>query len=85
MTSTPNNTAVRDRAAESNQSNLLTVSEVASRLRVHKSVLYEWLSRRVIAFHRVGRLIRLREADVAEFIQRNRVDSWPDPRHGSRP
>lgn len=78
-------TADIDRMADTIPSDFLTVPEVADRLGIHKSVLYGWLSRRVIAFHRVGRLIRVREADVASYILHNRVEAQPLPQYGSHP
>ena len=63
---------------------LLTVAEVAEQLRIHKSVMYDWLRRGDIAYCRVGRLIRIRESDLALFIKRNRVDGRPNPVYGSR-
>ncbi len=64
---------------------LITAAEVASRLGVAKSAVYEWVARRDIAYHRVGRLIRIREADVAAFLDRNRVESAPRRRYGRYP
>ncbi len=64
---------------------LLTTGQVATKLGVAKSAVYEWLARRDIAHHRVGRLIRIREADVAVFMNRNRVEYAPRRRHGRYP
>ncbi|MDQ7814250.1 MAG: helix-turn-helix domain-containing protein [Patescibacteria group bacterium] len=62
-------------------SDLITAAEVATRLGVAKSAVYEWIARRDIAYHRVGRLIRIRETDVAAFLNRNRVEYNPRRRH----
>ena len=72
-------------AAFAHPTDLITAADVASRLGVAKSAVYEWIARRDIAHHRVGRLIRIREADVAEFLNRNRVDYAPRRRYGRYP
>lgn len=63
----------------------LTPAQVASRLGIGKTSLYEWLARGDIAYHRMGKLIRVRESDVADFILRNRVEHAPRRRYGSYP
>lgn len=62
----------------------LTVQEAAARLGIAKSALYEWLAHGVIAYHRVGRLIRIREADVAAYLARVRVEANEDSSYGRR-
>ena len=75
---------VPERTADDKIPVLLTVSEVAWQLRIHKSVMYDWLRRGDIAYYRVGRLIRIRESDLASFIKRNRVDTRPKSVYGCR-
>jgi excisionase family DNA binding protein len=53
----------------------LKVHEIARRLGVGKTALYSWLSRGDIAYNRVGRAIRIQEADVETFLARTRVES----------
>lgn len=50
----------------------LTPDEVAKRLRVAKSALYERLGRGDIPNVRFGRSIRVREADVARYLSHHR-------------
>lgn len=50
----------------------LTPEEVAKRLRVAKSALYERLGRGDIPNVRFGRSIRVREADVARYLSHHR-------------
>ena len=47
---------------------------IGARPGVGKTALYGWLSRGDIAYHRVGRLIRIRAEDVEAYLNRNRVD-----------
>ena len=51
---------------------LLTPIEAAKKLRTSKAALYEWLARGDIRHYRVGRLVRIREADLAEYLERRR-------------
>ena len=53
---------------------LLTPNEAANRLRTSKAALYEWLARGDIRHYRVGRLVRIREADLAEYLERRRSE-----------
>ena len=76
---------VEAHTADALPADLLTTAEVATKLGVAKSAVYEWLARRDIAHHRVGRLIRIREADVAAFLDRNRVEYAPRRRYGRFP
>jgi excisionase family DNA binding protein len=54
-------------------SDFLKPSEVASRLRASRAALYEWLARGDLPCYRLGRAIRVREADLADFLARRRV------------
>jgi excisionase family DNA binding protein len=51
----------------------LKPSEVAGRLRASRAALYEWMARGELPCYRLGRSIRVREADVAEFLKRRRI------------
>jgi excisionase family DNA binding protein len=66
-------------------SDFLTTAQVARRLGIGKTSIYEWLAKGDIAYHRMGRLIRVRESDVADFIHRNRVEHAPRRRYGRYP
>lgn len=56
---------------------LLTPAQVASALGIAKTGLYGLLARGHIPFQRVGRLIRLREGDVAGYLTRTRTEARP--------
>jgi excisionase family DNA binding protein len=53
-------------------SSLLTPDEIIPRLRVSRSTLYEWLAKGELPSYRIGRIIRIRESDVTEFLERRR-------------
>lgn len=55
----------------------LTPEEVAKRLGVGKASVYNWLSRKELAYHKLGRLVRIRPADVDVFLAANRVERDP--------
>lgn len=77
-------TAVASVTVDRIPSDFLTVEEAARRLGIAKSALYEWLAHGVIAHHRVGRLIRIREADVAAYLASVRVEANQQPEYGRR-
>ena len=52
----------------------ITPVEAAKKLRASKAALYEWLARGDIRHYRVGRLVRIRAADLAEYLERRRTD-----------
>jgi excisionase family DNA binding protein len=60
------------RAPATVPADLLTPTEVAKRLRASRAALYEWLARGDLPSFRLGRCIRIREADVASFLERRR-------------
>lgn len=65
---------------------LLTPNEAARKLRTSKAALYEWLARGDIRHYRVGRLVRIREADLAEYLERRRNEPPARPsRYGKHP
>jgi excisionase family DNA binding protein len=54
---------------------LLSVSEAAALLGTKTWTMRQWLSQRRIAFVKVGRLTKLRQEDVAAFIERHRQEA----------
>jgi excisionase family DNA binding protein len=63
----------------------LKPSEVAGRLRASRTALYEWLARGDLPCYRLGRNIRIREADVVEFLRRRRIAPVPIRSYGRLP
>ncbi len=61
---------------------LLTTEEAAELMLVAPGTLVVWrcTGRYSLAYVRVGRLIRYRAADIAEFIERQRVSPGRKPR-----
>jgi excisionase family DNA binding protein len=53
---------------DAHSSELLTISEAASLLTLKPSTLRAWILRRRIPFCKVGRLVRLRRADIEALI-----------------
>lgn len=53
---------------------LLTVEEVATRLRVSKTTVYRMIERRVIPFYRYPGAVRILEADVRAYLRARRVE-----------
>jgi excisionase family DNA binding protein len=49
-------------------SELLTVPEVASLLRLQPSTIRAWVSQRRIPFVKLGRLVRIRRQDAEAFV-----------------
>ena len=47
---------------------LLTIQEASEILRLRPSALRAWILRRRIPYVKVGRLVRLRRADIEAFI-----------------
>lgn len=56
---------------------LLTLPEASSLLRLKTSTLRAWLLRRKIPYVKVGRLVRLRRADVEALIAASLVPARP--------
>jgi excisionase family DNA binding protein len=54
---------------------LLDVSEAAALLGIKAWTLRQWLSQRRITFIKVGRLTKLRHADIEAFIELNRQEA----------
>lgn len=53
---------------------LLTIKEVAHRLKVSLSKAYALVSRGEIVCYRIGSCKRVKESDLDEFLERNRND-----------
>ncbi len=59
------------------ESGLLTLAEASSLLRLKVSTLRAWVLRRRIPYVKVGRLVRLRRADVEALITASLVPARP--------
>lgn len=85
MTESKNATAERIGIATL-PTDFMTPVEAARRLRASKAALYEWLARGDIRHYRVGRLVRIRETDLAEYLERRRSKPPTRPtRYGHTP
>lgn len=51
---------------------LVSPSEAARILRLSKWTIYQWLGRGYIPYYRMGRLIRIREADLLAKLEAER-------------
>jgi excisionase family DNA binding protein len=67
---------------QSSLSPLLSVPEAATLLGIKTWTLRQWLSQRRIAFVKIGRLTKLRQEDIASFIERNRREAVSHERRG---
>lgn len=52
-----------------------TPKEAGTILRIGRSALYEWITRRDLPHYRFGRAIRIKKTDLADFIEQGRVPS----------
>lgn len=73
MTETTTAPGVISGALSAIPDDLRSPKAVATKLGVAPSSLYGWLGRRLIRHTRLGRLIRVRESDVAAFLEANAV------------
>jgi len=73
MSATLNHPTRRDAAAEASPFKLLDTTEAAAALGIGRRTLQEKVEAREIACIRIGRSIRFSEADLAAFVERNRV------------
>ena len=55
------------------ENELLTLVEAAALLRLRPATLRDWVLRRKIPYCKVGRLVRLRRADIEAVINRGLV------------
>ena len=62
---------------DSGLGSLLTLPEAAAMLRIKVSTLRAWLLRRRIPYCKVGRLVRIRRADVETLITASVVPARP--------
>lgn len=63
----------------------LSPAQVASALGIARSALYGLLARRALPHHRVGRLVRIRESDVAKYLAATRIDARVAESYARRP
>lgn len=63
----------------------LTADEVGRELGIATTSVYDRLSRGDLAYHRVGRLVRVRRHDLDAFIARTRIEARPPRRHAYQP
>lgn len=59
------------------EAGLLTIAEAAVLLRLQPSTIRAWVLRRKIPYVKVGRLVRLRRADVEGLIAASLVPARP--------
>lgn len=52
---------------------LLTVSEFASALNIKASTVRAWVLRRKVAYHKIGRLIRIDSTEVSKLLKAGAV------------
>jgi excisionase family DNA binding protein len=57
---------------------LLTLGEASAMLRLEVSTLRAWVLRRKIPYCKVGRLVRIRRADVDALIVASVVPAYPE-------
>jgi excisionase family DNA binding protein len=68
---------------------LLTVEEAAERMRTKPRFIRRLIAERRIAFVKLGRHVRIAEADIAAFIEASRVEAidvpetWPPRRRSA--
>lgn len=76
MTRTPTRVG-GDERADTIPADLLTPAQVAGALGIARTGLYGLVARGALPHHRVGRLIRFRERDVALYLAATRVEARP--------
>jgi len=55
------------------QERLLTVREAAQRTGHKEATWRAWILRRKVAYHRIGRSIRIAESDLTRMIEESRI------------
>lgn len=63
-----------------NATDLLTVAEAAALLRLRPSTVRAWILNRKIPFCKVGRLVRIRRADIEVFLAASVVPARQEER-----
>jgi len=61
------------------ESGLLTIAEAAAMLRLKPSTVRSWILKRRLAYCKVGRLVRIRRADVEAMVAASVVPARPSP------
>jgi excisionase family DNA binding protein len=65
---------------------LLTVGEIAERLRIHSMTIYRWIDDGRLPAIRIGKQYRVRAADLEEMLEGSRVGvDRADPWGGEAP
>ena len=59
-------------------SELLTIAEAAAMLRLRPSTVRAWILRRKVPYCKVGRLVRIRRADVEAIVAQSLVPARPE-------
>ncbi len=57
---------------------LLTIQEAAEKLGVRPNTLYLWVSQKRVPHRKIGRLVRFRECDLEEFVEKQRQPALED-------
>jgi excisionase family DNA binding protein len=70
---------MRVNGADMTASELLTLSEAASALRLKVSTLRAWVLRRKLPYLKIGRLVRVRRTDLDALITASVVPARPIP------
>jgi putative molybdopterin biosynthesis protein len=60
---------------EPKNGSLLTAADIAGRLSIAKSAVYALAVRGELSHFRVGKLVRFREEDLSQFLERSRVET----------
>jgi excisionase family DNA binding protein len=53
---------------------LLTIADAAALLGVKAQTLYLWVSQKRVPHRKIGRLVRLTESDLEEFVSRQKQE-----------
>lgn len=56
-------------------SKFLTVKEVAERLEVSDRTVRNWISKGILSAHRFGKLIKISESDITDFINESKSNN----------
>lgn len=53
----------------------LNTEELARYLKISKTSVYRFITKRSIPFYKIGHNIRFKKSDVLEYAEKNRIDS----------